>query len=73
MHAGSWYVAERKQCAKEGAKLDDELNQYLNKAKQELKVKQVKGIIGPHAGYYYSGPTAAWAYRYLAKPETTYR
>jgi AmmeMemoRadiSam system protein B len=30
--------------------------------------KQVKAIIGPHAGYYYSGPTAAWAYQYVTKP-----
>lgn len=55
-----------------GCKLDEELNEYLYRAKQELKAKQIKGIIGPHAGYYYSGPTAAWAYKYLTKAETTY-
>jgi MEMO1 family protein len=22
----------------------------------------LRGIIGPHAGFYYSGPTTAWAY-----------
>jgi AmmeMemoRadiSam system protein B len=25
----------------------------------------IKAIIGPHAGYTYSGATAAWGYRYL--------
>lgn len=25
----------------------------------------MKAIIGPHAGFAYSGPTAAWAYKYL--------
>ena len=28
----------------------------------------MKAIIGPHAGYYYSGPTAAWGYQYVTKP-----
>ena len=23
---------------------------------------RLRGIIGPHAGFFYSGPTAAWAY-----------
>lgn len=23
---------------------------------------RLRAIIGPHAGFYYSGPTAAWAY-----------
>lgn len=32
-----------------------------------MEVKHVKAIIVPHAGYYYSGPTAAWAYQYLAQ------
>jgi AmmeMemoRadiSam system protein B len=36
----------------------------LGKAEPE-KVPEgakIKGIIGPHAGFYYSGLTAAWAY-----------
>ena len=28
----------------------------------------MKAIIAPHAGLYYSGPTAAWAYQYVTKP-----
>ena len=28
----------------------------------------VKAIIGPHAGFRYSGPTAAWGYQYITKP-----
>ena len=26
---------------------------------------KVKAIIGPHAGFSYSGPVAAWSYKYL--------
>jgi hypothetical protein len=37
--------------------------------KVEIKHKEVigkvKAIIGPHAGYRYSGPVAAWSYKYL--------
>jgi MEMO1 family protein len=35
----------------------------------EIKYKDVaekiKAIIGPHAGFRYSGPVAAWSYKYL--------
>jgi MEMO1 family protein len=34
--------------------------------KKEL-VGKVKAIIGPHAGFRYSGPVAAWSYKYLEK------
>ena len=43
--------------------LTDELDSYLSKAKSSLpEGKKLKGIIAPHAGYAYSGPTAAWSY-----------
>lgn len=29
----------------------------------------LKALIGPHAGYRYSGPTAAWAYRNITNPD----
>ena len=28
-------------------------------------IKKIKAIIGPHAGFTYSGPVSAWSYRYL--------
>ncbi|EAR99554.4 AmmeMemoRadiSam system protein B (macronuclear) [Tetrahymena thermophila SB210] len=58
-HANSWYTGNQKE-------LDQELSGYLSKAnKQQLNIQKVKALIGPHAGYYYSGPTAAWGYQYL--------
>jgi MEMO1 family protein len=58
-HAGSWYTDVP-------AKLDEELSRYLSKAEAEVKEgKLLKAIIGPHAGFTYSGPTAAWAYKYI--------
>jgi AmmeMemoRadiSam system protein B len=56
MHAGSWYEANPR-------KLNDELNSYLAKADKTLpEHSRLRAIIGPHAGYRYSGPNAAWAY-----------
>jgi AmmeMemoRadiSam system protein B len=55
-HAGSWYTADKQE-------LDKELTTYLGNAKKSLKKgEKLRGIIGPHAGFSYSGPTAAWAY-----------
>ena len=56
-HAGSWYTDNPKQ-------LDAELSKYLKDAQQYVNpsTHQLKGVIGPHAGFSYSGPTAAWAY-----------
>lgn len=55
-HAGSWYSEGKEE-------LDKELGTYLAAAKKELKKGEtLKGVIAPHAGFYYSGPTAAWAY-----------
>ncbi|THH19853.1 hypothetical protein EW146_g1383 [Bondarzewia mesenterica] len=61
-HADSWY-SENPQ------RLDTELSGWLNAVKPDAKddynppVKKCKAIIAPHAGYSYSGPTAAWAYK----------
>jgi len=59
--------------------LNDQLTSWLNNAEIDIEnIKIVKAIIGPyskniildnlfrHAGYTYSGPTAAWAYKYLS-------
>ncbi|MBD3204094.1 AmmeMemoRadiSam system protein B, partial [Candidatus Woesearchaeota archaeon] len=29
--------------------------------------KKIRGVIVPHAGYYFSGPCAAWAYKEIAE------
>ncbi len=33
----------------------------------EFDIKNILGVISPHAGYVYSGPVAAYGYNYLAK------
>ncbi|GAA5891600.1 hypothetical protein JCM6882_004525 [Rhodosporidiobolus microsporus] len=63
-HAGSWYTDNAR-------KLDEQLSGWLaatekpqeGDALKEIPVKGCKAIIGPHAGYSYSGPAAAFAYR----------
>ena len=62
-HAGSWYTDDPE-------KLDQELTGYLGEAKQTVpEGATLKALIGPHAGFRYSGPTAAWAYKNIAHPE----
>lgn len=40
----------------------------MDAAKKEYReVTQIKALIAPHSGYCYSGPTLAWAYKYVAK------
>lgn len=39
------------------------LENNLKQAKPTLKAQKLKALIGPHAGYEYSGPNAAWAYK----------
>jgi len=58
-HAGSWYTAE-------GDVLGDELSQWLSQVDHQAEsypISGCKAIIAPHAGYSYSGPAAAWAYK----------
>ncbi|KAF8898693.1 MEMO1 family [Infundibulicybe gibba] len=58
-HAGSWYSSNTR-------KLDTELSGYLEAvtpAGEAYPIKGCKAIIAPHAGYSYSGPAAAWAYK----------
>jgi AmmeMemoRadiSam system protein B len=54
-HAGSWYDSDR-------TKLLNNFLTWLNSTKVSTDGKILKGIIGPHAGYAYSGLTAAQAY-----------
>ena len=61
--AGTWYKSNPTQ-------LNSELELNLSNAS---KTKPwAKSIIGPHAGFDFSGPTAAWAYVHI-NPETTTR
>ncbi|KAL1926444.1 hypothetical protein VTP01DRAFT_5773 [Rhizomucor pusillus] len=62
VHAGSWYSDSTTQ-------LDKELSKYLDAVPvktddgDNYPIPGVRAIIGPHAGYAYSGPTAAYAYK----------
>ena len=55
-HAGSWYSSDR-------AELAGELAGWLSEA--QATCGAARAIIAPHAGYSYSGPTAAWAYKHI--------
>ena len=66
-HAGSWYSSD-------GDSLDKTLSEYLNEAaswqsteqqQQQQQKQPLRAIICPHAGYSYSGPTAAFSYLHL--------
>lgn len=70
-HAGDWYTDDgqldaantlRKLTICVASTLNSELNNWLQSV-SDLSVKGCKAIIAPHAGYAYSGPTAAWAYK----------
>lgn len=58
-HAGSWYSAN-------STELNKQLDGWLAAAQLDISnIATVKAVIGPHAGFSYSGPTAGWAYKYL--------
>jgi len=59
-HAGSWYEGS-------GNKLDAELTTNLANVEEENQSRSdlVRGLVGPHAGFRYSGPTAAFGYKRL--------
>jgi AmmeMemoRadiSam system protein B len=54
-HAPGWYTDDKEE-------LNESLNNWLSKATSMKDIPLLKAIIGPHAGYAYSGSTAAWAY-----------
>ncbi len=60
--AGMFYPAE-------AAILRQEIDRYMEAA-QTPDLAPVRGVIVPHAGYVYSGPVAAYAYKLLAEQET---
>ncbi|KAF2456830.1 MEMO1 family [Lineolata rhizophorae] len=72
-HAGSWYSASK-------SELSPQLDRWLDQVPAEtqcigadsskedavaLPAQGARAIIAPHAGYAYSGPAAAWAYKAL--------
>eukprot|EP00934_Nitzschia_sp_Nitz4_P006678 Nitzschia sp. Nitz4//scaffold137_size62074//5733//6749//NITZ4_006405-RA/size62074-processed-gene-0.66-mRNA-1//1//CDS//3329535670//6668//frame0 len=61
LHAGSWYSDSPDE-------LNDQLEGFLSDARAESKKQDasLRGVISPHAGYSYSGPTAAFSYLHLA-------
>ncbi|CAH0475902.1 unnamed protein product [Peronospora belbahrii] len=64
-HAGSWYSHDEQ-------KLRDELSDWLKTAEDqstEQKESNIRAIIVPHAGFRYSGLTAACAYYHLLNLE----
>ena len=56
--AGYFYPAEKD-------KLQKDLSLLLQSAKPEKSFDKIFGIVAPHAGYIYSGKTAAYAYNLL--------
>lgn len=56
--AGSWYPGT-------SASLIDTLDEYLSRVDQAPVPGELLGLISPHAGYAYSGQTAAHAYHQL--------
>ncbi|EXJ95831.1 hypothetical protein A1O1_00956 [Capronia coronata CBS 617.96] len=65
-HAGSWYSGN-------GRQLATQLDLWLSKVPEKdilpgvekLPLPGARVVISPHAGYAYSGPCAAWAYKCL--------
>ena len=56
--AGSWYPGDK-------ARLAADLGKYLDAAKAQPGKAELLGVVVPHAGYQYSGPVAASAYKNL--------
>ena len=56
--AGSWYPGSRQS-------LIQTIDGYLSRVDQPLLPGELMGLISPHAGYAYSGQTAAYAYHQL--------
>lgn len=53
-------------------KLEKDLEGFLSRAEMKPIISPPAALIAPHAGYAYSGPTAAYAYKYIdTKPITT--
>ncbi|CAN8100816.1 unnamed protein product [Discula destructiva] len=62
-HAGSWYEGRANVLANQLAQFLDDVPTTIDD--KELPIAKARVIIAPHAGYSYSGPCAAWAYKSL--------
>ncbi|VVB76271.1 Memo-like protein [uncultured archaeon] len=60
IHAGTFYPAEKKE-------LSSMIKKFLSQAKTKKLEGELAALIVPHAGYIYSGFTAAFAYNVLQK------
>jgi hypothetical protein len=60
--SGSFYPEDKKE-------LSSQLKSFLKNTKEKHPNSNIKALIVPHAGYIYSGQTAAWGYRQL--PQNT--
>lgn len=58
--AGSFYPEDEQE-------LKETINKYLRKAKLPVVKGEIKALISPHAGFIYSGPTAAYGYKLIKK------
>lgn len=58
--AGTWYPAEK-------SELSETIASYMAKASPPDGAQPPLLVVVPHAGYVYSGPTAAWGYKALAR------
>jgi len=58
--AGMFYPSDPKE-------LETQIKGYLNGIKINENLNHVAGIVSPHAGYIYSGKTAAYAYKTIEK------
>ena len=54
--AGSWYPGNPET-------LSRDVKRYLENAKKEKVEGEITGLVSPHAGYFYSGQVAAYAYK----------
>jgi AmmeMemoRadiSam system protein B len=42
------------------------IQRYLDQTELSPAAGEIFGLVAPHAGYVFSGPVAAWAYRQIA-------
>ncbi len=61
--AGMFYPAKKEQLLKQ-------LESFFSKTKNVLEKEKTNAVIAPHAGYVYSGQTAAFAFSHLKRAKT---
>jgi len=65
-HAGSWYSAKEQELGAQLTSWLAEATEARNDAQEALlRARHCQGVVAPHAGHSYSGPTAAWAYKFV--------